>query len=1405
MPKSPATPRNAATRRAKGRGRWLVRGGVVAAVLVGGYFLATRSFLTRWVVMSQVGSRFGGEASASSVSLSSDGTLEVRDAVVRAPGVEGEGGVVFQAGRILARVELASLLSGNLKIDAISLEEPLARLSQSLDDGSVNVASLSPPKGAGGPIEIPRMIVHGGVIELGEHSGTRGTPAFTSLRRIPVGGEVERSRDQSGNMEIAFHELDLNGVAIAGPGGLQVEGTVSKDAVTLDLGVLSLSNWPPASMPRPLRMTYESLGLEGQVYGAKLTYEFNGNVEARAYLSGVAVTLPVEALPDPAPSAGGPPKRLRMQDVRGTLVLRNAGLRANLDGLLEELPYHVELDYRGSSADAPFTGMMRSTNFALGQKPEILKFAPEKVRERLAQFSDPTGVLDAEIHLVRGEPVGGKAAQVTVTGTLDFRGTTAAFERFPYRFSNISGSVTFNEKEVVIDHIKGDAPGGVTMTGRVVVAPPGDDAAVTVDVFVKNLPIDDTLREAMRERVALLDAVFSRARYQELIDKGLIVPPERAAEATPARPVFALMGRADVHTHVYSPPGQDSPWHDKVEIEILEAGMLPEKVPYPVLARGVLVVKDDERLTVSGGMYAGLGGGEIRLHADADTVALLDPSRPAVPEIEAAATALPVDGLLVNAMPRTEGLERIGLSDRLLALNLNGHVNVAARVGAKGDETDYSVQVDVLQCTAAPKDAAGAPRVAFRDVDGSVDASPGKVLVDLTGRVTPPASAPVEGRTHVDVSLEGERLRASIDVSGLDLALPFEDVVRPMAPSGAEELARLRRERAPSGRVDARVKVGRDGEEAPAVEVVVTHADNASVNAVEGRVGTSLEAGTVKGEWPEGSGRPGLITFEGAAGAFSFNHHADGNFEASGAIRTDGRPGADGRAFSARLLDTSLECAMLREAVVDATNRGVAGYLESANPRGRFDLDLSLASSPDRATWNARGSFSPKSLTIRLDGVDVVIPTLTGRVDFDNTSGRIDHLVARAPTWELHADGSFVREPHAQTHLEIAGSLEASGLTPDLGVLLPGALRRAAGDLSISVSTLLSLPQMQLQLTFGPGGEVTDMHADGSAAVRGLSLEPGVQIENAEGTIDFSAQRAGDGPMTYELFGVLPSVRAGGVTMTDARVRLAGTPGGQVVLPQFSATSHGGKVTGDATVGAANAPGGGREYQVNVRASGVRFASLLDDWKASPAGGVAGALVSGDADHSRGELDANVSLAGVVGDPEMRRGRGSGAIAGGRILSLPLVIPLVRVGNLELPVDEPLDFASAEFFIQGPLINFEHLSVFSRSVKIIGFGTLEWPGMQLDMRFRPKARNRIPLITSMVEGIRNELLAAQVQGSLIEPQVEMKTLSGTTRFVGRIFGATPTEQQQRLDRIEAEARQAPAARPVDRDAVVSPR
>jgi hypothetical protein len=392
----------------------------------------------------------------------------------------------------------------------------------------------------------------------------------------------------------------------------------------------------------------------------------------------------------------------------------------------------------------------------------------------------------------------------------------------------------------------------------------------------------------------------------------------------------------------------------------------------------------------------------------------------------------------------------------------------------------------------------------------------------------------------------------------------------------------------------------------------------------------------------------------------------------------------------------------------------------------------------------------------------------------------------------MAAKGSWLITPDhtAAVHADLVG--RSAGAGSQFFAVLPERLRATFDELHFAVPEALTLDPLSLSLNYSAAGDLEAFKATGKAAATGAALEPGLQLTDASGVVEFTVERnPGQAGPGFELWGLFDSLRAGNVAMTGARVRVTGLPTGEVYMPHFSADCHGGRFTADAAV---DAPGpAGRSYTTTAQMSGVRFASILADL--TPRHPAVPVDESPSPDGSRGVLDANVSLSGIIGDEGSRRGRGTGTISGGRILSLPLLVPLIRVSNLELPLDEKLDFASSEFYVHGPFFNFEELAVFSRSVEVLGFGTMRWPGTELDLRFRPRARTRIPVVTPVLEGLRNELIAAQVRGTLAQPEVEYRTLTGTFRFIGTMLGETPTEQERRLRTIEQRARQNPRATP----------
>src|SRR5262249_27008401 len=156
------------------------------------------------------------------------------------------------------------------------------------------------------------------------------------------------------------------------------------------------------------------------------------------------------------------------------MVFTNKGVEGNIKGLMEELPYEVKFHVDGTTFDSPFTCTLESKGFELTKKPQIMKFAPAVARRRLEQFSNPTGIVDAKVTVSRGGPLNGKEAEVDVTGEIHFRDVTAAFEKFPYRFSKMTGEVTFDANRVDLVSIDGQAEGGVRVHASGVIAPPTD-------------------------------------------------------------------------------------------------------------------------------------------------------------------------------------------------------------------------------------------------------------------------------------------------------------------------------------------------------------------------------------------------------------------------------------------------------------------------------------------------------------------------------------------------------------------------------------------------------------------------------------------------------------------------------------------------------------------------------------------------------------------------------------------------------------------------------------------------------------------------------------------------------------------------------------------------------------------
>ncbi|VAX36518.1 hypothetical protein MNBD_PLANCTO03-1848 [hydrothermal vent metagenome] len=305
-----------------------------------------------------------------------------------------------------------------------------------------------------------------------------------------------------------------------------------------------------------------------------------------------------------------------------------------------------------------------------------------------------------------------------------------------------------------------------------------------------------------------------------------------------------------------------------------------------------------------------------------------------------------------------------------------------------------------------------------------------------------------------------------------------------------------------------------------------------------------------------------------------------------------------------------------------------------------------------------------------------------------------------------------------------------------------------------------------------------------------------MKVTEASGYLDFAGQSEPGGAIgNFGIGVVIDSAKAAGIQVHDGMLRVTSDPlSGAVLVPVILADAYGGRVSGSAIIHAPAGASGQSVYEAEFRLSGVPLGELLADWAylAELEEAAADGELERPRAESRGLVDAGLSLTGVVGDEGNRRGRGRILVGGdsrAEVLSLPLLLPLIKVSNLQVPVHDPLDFGEAVFYLDGDRVVFERVGVFARSVEIFGYGEMRLPGLDLDLRFTSRAAERLPVVSRLVEKFRDELVTTRVRGTVGNPEVSLEQFAKTRRLLARVVGQEPSEQERRMAEIERLSRE----------------
>ncbi|MEM9372770.1 MAG: hypothetical protein AAGA55_03925 [Planctomycetota bacterium] len=1169
-------------------------------------------------------------------------------------------------------------------------------------------------------------------------------------------------------------------------------------------------------------------------------------------LDGVDLNLPF----DESYSIDGSGELLRMRDTRGTVSFGTSGLMCELVGMIDELSYNVELDYRGLTGDAPFVARL-TTSFRIDDRFRPKRFLPSDVTEKLDLFIGTTADIDASLDLTRAQ----SGARVSLSGEARVRNGSARYRDLPYPFAGISGTVSFTEDEVRMAGIRGTGPSGAELSVEGVFMGLDDSSRVEIDVSVAGMPIDDVLLDALSPgRRQLVGALFNEEQYRRLLDDALVRTP--GSEGGPGVPEFVFGGDADLKLQIRREPDRPAGtrWTNDARVTLDRAGLVPERFPLPIVARSIGLRIADDGISLTGGRYEGLTGGSATVHAEIDQSSVR-PGRDPLPLIEIEASGIPVDDRLLAAIPGYRdspredrapggaqrdgamGIDAVSMRSILDNLRLAGEIECNALIGPRSDGSiGYDIEANLFGASARPRpwspagdsEQAGTAgdRVVLEDLDGTVYITERLIVVDLQGDLAAPGTpfvpTPMSLLTQLTVPerrgglggvervggllpiqsgppLPGPLLYADARADGLDLAMPVEHAVAVVSPELADRLHALREANRPDGVIAIRALL--EGIIGGHTETVLG-LDRIERLAFE-HEGVRHQIGPSRGRAELALGVRAGLRFEAFRTPIVSSGDPAGDLSLDGfmpLVRADGLEGRTG-SVAVSVRDGDLGSSLTGQLVGMAAGQAAREWLDERTVVGGFDLDVRLdaAGSTPSAHRGPTGSYrfprlavvgalEPRTLGFELPEGSVIFDSLGGAISFDGFSGRIDSISAAGDAIALAADGTWSYEPDAGGLIDVGLSLRGERFGEAFRVLMPAVVIDTLDLFEVSAAGPVSTDDLRIEAR-GLGTADLSVLANGGIALRGASAIVGVPITEMDGVVSFEAEVIG-GRASYAVDLNADRMRAGSLRIEDASASIvsdASRPGA-ILIPEITARLHGGRIAGSAQ---SHTDNGRRRFWVDMHGSDVRAAPVFDDLLL-PEGGLEGPPVPGQEtvqsawsvtdDYTRGLLDMDVSLSGVIGDPASTAGRGVIRVAGGSVIALPGLINLIEFSNLRAPFGATLDLAEAVFYIDGTSLAFERLAASSSTVEILGFGTLDWTDRSMDLRFRSRSLRPVPILSGLFETLRDELITTRIAGRPGDIRYSADSFSGTRRLVSGLLGDSEGEQERVMDAVERASR-----------------
>lgn len=406
---------------------------------------------------------------------------------------------------------------------------------------------------------------------------------------------------------------------------------------------------------------------------------------------------------------------------------------------------------------------------------------------------------------------------------------------------------------------------------------------------------------------------------------------------------------------------------------------------------------------------------------------------------------------------------------------------------------------------------------------------------------------------------------------------------------------------------------------------------------------------------------------------------------------------------------------------------------------------------PRLAPDQFRAVLHPKKLAVKVRTVPYPIMFTGGTVDIAPGHAVLKELVGSHGPAKLSVSGEGNLGAAAVWNL----TLQGQDIRPDdeFHKAMPPLLRDIFNALKLNGSIGFDFSKLSYRAASTPDGD-PDIDVEGTVSLKDGSADAGMPMTAIQGGMKFTAAtRRGtfDGLNASLAF---ESLNLGGRPVHDLRLDLSRAAGQtDLHVDHLRASVAGGEVGGSAVLSFPDQGPG--HYTMNLA---VRDASVK--------------ALTGESDPNiRGELTASLALEGKWDDPSARRGRGDVVVAGKQLYRIPLMLGLLQVTNLSLPIGQPFTRGTARYNVEGTRVNFEQMDLRADAMMMSGTGYLDFGTKQvrLNLTTDNPAGFKIPFITDLWRGARQELLRITVEGTVQDPKVQPSTMGVITTTIDQVF------------------------------------